>query len=66
LLLQVRTEDLARVAGTYLLGDAAEANMAVAIVGNQDKVTLTHGQDGWQVLDASMKPLVVPTPVASA
>jgi len=62
----VSTEDLARVAAQYLQGDAAEANMAVAIVGNQDKVTLTHGHDGWQVLDASMKPLVAKAPVASS
>jgi Zn-dependent M16 (insulinase) family peptidase len=63
--LAVSTADLARVASTYLLGGAAEAAAAVAIVGTKDKISLAHGEDGWQVLDARMQP-VLPAAAAAA
>ena len=53
-LLAVEVEDLARVAKTYLVDAASKA--AVAIVGNEEKVTVEHGQDGWEVLGANLKP----------
>jgi len=53
-LLAVEIGDLARVAQTYLVNGASEA--ATAIVGNEEKVSVEHGQDGWAVLGADLKP----------
>jgi len=52
--LAVEMADLPRVARQYLA--ETEGPVASCIVGNQEKVTVKHGEDGWSVLDANMQP----------
>lgn len=55
--LAVELADLPRVATKYLL-ETTEASSS-CIVANQEKVTVKHGQDGWNVLNAQMQPFGV-------
>eukprot|EP00239_Pterosperma_sp_CCMP1384_P004603 CAMPEP_0197849842 /NCGR_PEP_ID=MMETSP1438-20131217/13379_1 /TAXON_ID=1461541 /ORGANISM="Pterosperma sp., Strain CCMP1384" /LENGTH=1115 /DNA_ID=CAMNT_0043462703 /DNA_START=99 /DNA_END=3446 /DNA_ORIENTATION=+ len=52
--LGVQLSDVKDVAEKYLV--EGKDNASVAIVGNEEKVPVTHGEDGWEVLGANLKP----------